>query len=135
VLQPPPSAELGQHLPGGLSPAILAIIERGIHRRPAIAAQLRAEIELNLQDQYPPVRISFTDERVLVEDRGVGEPDLRVTGALHDLVGLMAAPMLGGLPNPIDRRGRAVLALVAGRRVRIEGRMALMRQLLALIRI
>jgi len=135
VLQPPVRVELGQHLPGGLSPAILAIIERGIQRRPTAAAGLRAEIELNLQDQYPPVRIWFGEDRVLVEDRAVDQPDLRVTGALSDLVGLMVAPTLGGLPNPIDRRGRAVLAMLAGRRIRIEGRMALMRQLLALLRI
>lgn len=127
--------QLGQHLPGGLSPAILAIVDRGIQLRPAVAAQLRAEIQLNLQDQYPPVRVWFAEDRVLVEDRVVDEPDLRLTGALPDLVGLMVAPTLGGLPNPIDPRGRAALALLAGRRVRIQGRMALMRQFLALLRI
>jgi hypothetical protein len=39
------------------------------------------------------------------------------------------------MPNPIDRRGREALAMLAGRRVRIEGRLALMRQLLGLMRI
>ena len=120
---------------GGVAPAIMAIVERGAHRRPALAGRLRAEIELNLADAYPPVRIQFAEHRILVEDGSVSAPDLRVTGALSDLVGLLVAPLLGGLPNPVNRQGRAALGMVAGRRVRIEGRLALMRQLLGVMRI
>lgn len=122
-------------LTGGVAPAIMAIVDRGVHHRPVLARRLRAEIELNLADVYPPVRIEFAGDRVLVEDRAVSAPDLRVTGTLPDLVGLLVAPLVGGLPNPVNRRGRAALGMVAGRRVRIEGRLALMRQLLGLIRI
>ena len=120
---------------GGVAPAIMAIVERGAHRRPALAGRLRAEIELNLADPYPPVRIQFAEHLILVEDGSVSAPDLRVTGALSDLVGLLVAPLFGGLPNPVNRQGRAALGMVAGRRVRIEGRLALMRQLLGVMRI
>ena len=120
---------------GGVAPAILAIVDRGVHRRPVLASRLRADIELNLSDAYPPVRIQFAENHVLVEDGAVAAPDLRVTGTLPDLVGLMTAPLLGGLPNPVNRRGLAALTMVAGRRVRIEGRLALMRQLLGVTRI
>jgi hypothetical protein len=47
----------------------------------------------------------------------------------------MVTPLLGGLPNPIDARGRAALGLVAGGRVRVEGRLALMRRLIRLMRV
>lgn len=120
---------------GGVAPAIMAIIDRGVQRRPSLARSLRAEIELNVAEATPPVRILFGEDRVLVEDGPVAAPDLRVTGALPDLVGLLVAPLLGGLPNPINRRGRAALGMVALRRVRIEGRLALMRQLLGVMRI
>ncbi len=120
---------------GGVAPAIMAIIERGVHRRPGLAHALRAEIELNVTEASPPVRILFAEDRVLVEDGAVVAPDLRVSGALSDLVGLLVAPLVRGLPNPIDRRGRAALGMVALRRVRIEGRLALMRQLLGVMRI
>jgi hypothetical protein len=131
----PPKVELGEHQRGGLAPAIMAIVDRGVQRRPVPANQLRAVIELNLADQYPPVRIRFGEHHVLVEDGAVLAPDLRVSGALPDLVGLLVAPLVGGLPNPINRRGWNALGMVAGRRVRIEGRLGLMRQFLGIIRI
>ena len=135
VLHQAPRVELGEVAAGGLAPAIMAIVDRGVHRRPAMARRLQAEIELNLADAYPPVRIQFGEDRVLVEDGAVPSPDLRVTGTLPDLVGLLVAPLVGGLPNPVNRRGRAALGMVAGRRVRVEGRLGLMRQLLGVIRI
>jgi hypothetical protein len=135
VLHHPPTVELGRVEAGGLSPAIMAIVDRGVQRRPALARRLRAEVELNLADAYPPVRISFGPDRVLVEDGPTEAPDLRVSGALGDLVGLLVAPLVGGLPSPIDRRGLSALGMLAGRRVRIEGRITLMRSLLGVMRI
>ena len=38
--------ELGQLMTGGVAPAIMAIIERGVHRRPALAHALRPDIVL-----------------------------------------------------------------------------------------
>jgi hypothetical protein len=124
---------LGQLAEGGVAPAIMAIVDRGVKQRPALSNNLRAEIELNMGDGYPPVRIVFGDEAVLVEDAPGEEPDLRVSGRLPDLVSLMVAPLVGGLPNPIDRRGRAVLGMVALRRVRVQGKLALLKRFLAVI--
>jgi hypothetical protein len=131
----PPHVTLGHHAQGGLSPAILAIVERGVRRRPAQANALTAEVELAMQEQYPPVRIVFGKDLVLVED-GPGEaPDLRIEGALPDLVSLMVAPTLGGVPSPINARGRAALTMVAGRRIRLSGKLGLMRKFLGVIRL
>jgi hypothetical protein len=79
--------------------------------------------------------IVFGDRRVLVEDGPGVAPDLRIRGALPDLIGLMVAPLLGGVPMPINARGRAALGIVAQRRVRVEGQIGLMRRLLTVIRI
>jgi hypothetical protein len=130
-----PTVELGRVTDGGVAPAIMAIVDRGARYRPEQAGALRAEIELNIQERYPPVRIAFDGGRVLVEDGSAAEPDLRVTGTLPDLVSLMVAPLVGGVPNPIAARGRTALGLMAQRRVRVEGRIGLMRQFLAVIRI
>jgi hypothetical protein len=113
----------------------MAIVDRGARCRPELAGALRAEIELNIEDPYPPVRILFGEDLVLVEDASAPSPDLRISGRLADLVSLMVAPLLGGLPNPIAARGRTALGLVALRRVRVEGRLGLMRQFLAVIQI
>jgi len=119
----------------GLAPAIMAVIDRGVRQRPALANALRAEIELDFEEDYPPVHILFAERLVLVEDGPGAAPNLRIHGALGDLVGLMVTPLLGGVPSPIKPRGRAVLGMVAFGRVRIEGRLGLMRQFLALIRV
>jgi hypothetical protein len=62
-------------------------------------------------------------------------PDLRVAGTLPDLVSLMVAPLVGGLPNPVAARGRAALGMVALRRVRVDGWLALLRRFLGVISI
>lgn len=131
----PPEVRLGELMEGGLAPAILGIVDRGVRRRPEPARALRAEVELNIEDGYPPVRVVFGDEDVLVEDGACQAPDLRIHGALPDLIRLMVAPAVAGLPNPMDSRGRAAIQLVASRRVRVEGRLGLMRRVLTVIRV
>jgi hypothetical protein len=126
---------LGRLAAGGVAPAIMAIVDRGVRRRPSLCNDLRAEIELDMGAHYPPVRIVFDDHAVLVEDGAAEAPDLRVHGQLPDLVSLMVAPLVRGLPNPIDRRGRAALGMVALRRVRVEGRLALLRRFLGVIQV
>jgi hypothetical protein len=132
---PAPRIELGALVEGGLAPAILAVVERGITHRPALAATLDAEVELSTGGDYPPVRIRFGPDRVLIEDGPAADPDLRITGSLPDLVSLMVAPLVGGVPSPMQPRGRAALGMVARRRVRVEGRIGLMRRFLGLIKV
>jgi hypothetical protein len=130
-----PQVRLGVLDERGLAPALMAIVERGVRRRPALANGLRAEIELDFEEDFPPVRVVFGDRLVLVEDGPAVAPDLRVEGSIPDLIKMMVTPLLGGLPNPIDARGRAALGMVAVGRVRLEGRLALMRRLISLIRV
>jgi hypothetical protein len=121
---------------GGIAPAVAAIVERGVHRRPSLAEGLQIEVELKVLGPYPPVRIVLDDGEVLVEDGPAQAPDLRVEGALSDLISMMVAPIgVGGVPSLIDRRGRSALGKVARRRVRVQGRLGLLRRLLGLMRL
>lgn len=131
----PPQVKLGEISEGGVAPAIMAIVDRGVAQRPDLAGTLEAEIELNIEERYPPVRIVFGSGDVLVEDGSAEDPDLRVTGTLPDLVSLMVAPLLAGVPNPMAAKGRAALGMVAQRRVKVEGRLTLLRGFLGVIRI
>ncbi len=133
--EPQPEIRLGALVPGGLAPAILAMVERGAHHRPAVAQRLRGEVELSTGGDYPPVRIVFSEGAVLVEDGPGQSPDLRISGELPDLVSLMVAPTVGGVPSPVNARGRAALGKVARRRVRFDGGIALTRRFLQLIRV
>jgi hypothetical protein len=109
----PPTVRLGNLADGGLAPAIMAIVERGVNRRPARARALGIEVEVRMEESYPPVRIVFDSDGVLVEDGPARAPALRISGALSDLVALLVAPLLGGVPSPIDARGRAALRMFA----------------------
>jgi hypothetical protein len=130
-----PEVRLGELAEGGLAPAIMAIVERGVNRRPDQARALAIEVELRMEESYPPVRIAFEPDGVLVEDGPAHDPALRISGALADLVALLITPLVGGVPSPMNARGRAALGMLASRRVRIQGGLGLMRSFLAVIRL
>ena len=129
-----PEVRLGTLADGGLAPAIMAIVERGVNRRPDQARALAIEVELRMEESYPPVRIAFGDV-VVVEDGPAHDPALRISGALADLVALLVTPLVGGVPSPMNARGRAALGMLASRRVRIDGGLGLMRSFLGVIRL
>ncbi len=126
---------LGTLAEGGLAPAIMAIVERGVARRPEQARALGIEVELRMEEGYPPVRIVFGGDVVLVEDGPGASPDLSIIGALPDLVALLVTPLLGGVPSPMNPRGRAAIRMFASRRVRIQGRVGVLRSFLGVIRL
>jgi hypothetical protein len=113
----------------------MAIIDRGVRRRPDLARSLNVEVELSFQEQHPPVRIMFGKEGVLVEDGPASAPALRIEGQLGDHIALMVAPVVGGLPSVFDPRGRAALGMVVSRRVRIHGNLGLVRRFLGVIHV
>ena len=59
---------LGALQDGGLAPAIMAIVDRGLRRNPRLSHALTAEIELCFKEGYPPVRIVFGERMVLIEE-------------------------------------------------------------------
>ena len=130
-----PEVRLGTLQDGGLAPAVMAIIDRGVRRRPDLARAFRAEVELAFQDNHPPVRITFEEDVVVVEDGPASAPDVRIDGRLGDHIALMVAPVVGGLPSVFDPRGRAALGMVVSRRVRIHGNLGMIRRFLGLIHV
>jgi hypothetical protein len=91
-----PEVRLGALTEGGLAPAIMAVVERGVMRRPEKVRALGIEVELRLEEHYPPVRIAFGRDVVVVEDGPALAPALRISGGtrasfrprLSDLVAL-----------------------------------------------
>ncbi|MFL5821152.1 MAG: hypothetical protein ACJ76S_10785 [Solirubrobacteraceae bacterium] len=124
---------LGAVADDGIAASIYALVERGIHRRPALSRQIHGEIELRFDEELAPVRLVFDDQAVTVEDGSAHQPDLVISGRLPHVVALATAPLLGGVPNPANRRGRAALARIANRRVRVTGNRTLGRKLLRLL--
>jgi hypothetical protein len=132
-----PAVRLGRVAQNGIAPALFALVERGVDRNPGAASALRGRAELRFAEGYPPVVVASEGTGLLVEDVEPGErvADLVVTGSLPDVLSLASAPQAGGLPKLTSRQGRAALATVARRRVRIVGSKQLARRLLRLLAI
>jgi hypothetical protein len=133
----PPAVRLGHQAPNGVAAGLWALVERGAAKRPRVARELRGRVEIRFAEDYAPVRLEFGDEEVLVQD-GNGtrwSPDLVIEGALPDVIQLATAPLVGGVPKPTDKRGRAALATVAARRVRIDGSPLLARRVMKLLEV
>ena len=126
---------LGRLRANGIAPSMFAIIERGVHQRPAIAEALRGRVVLRFAEGYTPVRMTFGKRVIRVEDGDLRRPDLAITGRLPDIVHLTTAPLRRGMPDPMSGRGRAALLNIALRRVKVAGDRRLARGLLALMAI
>jgi hypothetical protein len=133
----PHRVKLGHQAPNGIAAGLLALVERGAVKRPRVAREMRGRVEIRFEEDYAPVRLDFKNDHVLVED-GNGKrwkSDLLIEGSLPDVVQLATAPLVGGVPKPTNRRGRAALATVAARRVRIEGSPMLARRVMKLLEV
>lgn len=133
-----PTVKLGQIAHNGICASMFGLLERGAGLRPKVARGLRGDVVLRFTEDFAPIRIQFDGGAILVEDvRDGDEPDadLVITGSLVDIVQLASAPLIGGVPKPTTKTGRAALARMAVRQVRIEGSPLLARRLLKLLEI
>ena len=129
-----PEVRLGQTVANGIAPSMFALIDRGVQRRPELAAQLQGKVVIRFREAIAPVRISFGRRVIRVEDGDLRSPDLVVSGSLPHVVQLTVTPMVRfGIPDFRDSRGRAALLRVAFGRVRLGGDIALARKLLEMM--
>lgn len=120
---------LGQIGDASIAATVYAIVDRAVHHRPEVVAELEGTtVKMRLGDSYWPVRIRFGEDRVEVADDDGGPADLVVEGTLPDLQTLLTAPLLKGVP-----RSKAALARLADGRVRLDGPVAVGRRLLRLL--
>jgi hypothetical protein len=132
----PPRVTLGRVADNGISPSLFGLVEHGVRKRPEHARSLRGLVEIRFKERFAPVRLSFADDGIHVEDADGGDqrrPDLVVSGSLPDIVQFASAPLTRGLPKLTHARGRAALRRVANRKVRIVGSPRLAQRLLKLL--
>jgi hypothetical protein len=132
----PPRVTLGRVADNGISPSLFGLVEHGVRKRPELARRLRGLVEIRFSERFAPVRLSFADDGIQVEDADDNDdrrPDLVVSGSLPDIVQFASAPLAGGIPKLTDARGRAALKRVANRKVRLEGSPRLAQRLLKLL--
>lgn len=109
--------------PSGLAQMLARLLRSNLDRHPERSALLRpATIELIALDAEVRATVRLRPGRIEIGTGAPGRPaDVRIRGASGDLLAMSAAPLRLGLPDPLDRDGRAVLARMALGRVRISG--------------
>jgi hypothetical protein len=130
---PSPTVKLGKLRRDGIAPSMFALLERGVERRPRVAARLRGTVAFRFAEDFAPVRVSFGARVIRVEDGDVREPDLAIEGRLPDIVHLAAAPAFRGVPNPGRRHGLAAIASVYRGQVNLVGDRRMARAVLQLL--
>ena len=128
-----PEVKLGQTVSNGIAPSMFALLERGVLRRPDLARRLYGKVAIRFREDIAPVRISFGRRVIRVEDGGLRDPNLVVSGDLPHIVQLTITPMRMGIPDLRHARGRAALLRVASGRVRLSGDLALARKMLEMM--
>jgi hypothetical protein len=117
-----PGVVLADAEPSGLARMLAGLLETNLARRSERAALLRpAVVEIDAADAGVVATVRLEDGRVRVSNGPASRPDLRIRASGHDLLGLSAAPLRFGFPDPFRREGRAVLRRIASRQVRVSG--------------
>jgi hypothetical protein len=113
--------------PNGLAAMVGGLIEANLRQHPERLSLLRpAVVELVAADAGVSVRIALSPRQVTVSN-GSSPPDrprVRVVADSDGLLLLSSAPLRFGLPDPMSSDGRAVLAKVLRRQIRISGLVA-----------
>ena len=113
--------------PNGLAAMVGGLIEANLRQHPERRSLLRpAVVELVAVDAGVSVRIALSPGRVSISNGSSrpGRPRVRVVADSDGLLLLSSAPLRFGLPDPMSSDGRAVLAKVVRRQIRISGLVA-----------
>jgi len=113
--------------PNGLAAMVGGLIEANLRQHPERRSLLRpAVVELVAVDAGVSVRIALSPRQVTVSNGSSrpSRPRVRVVADSDALLLLSSAPPRFGLPDPMSSDGRAVLAKVLRRQIRISGLIA-----------
>jgi hypothetical protein len=131
-----PAVWLGRTAADSIAVSIFVVVRDGARRHPEAAARMRGSVRIRFLDDYPPVRIDFRGDAIVVADDLHDEAatcDLELSGRLSDIAALIAAPLAAGLPNPATRAGRRAITRLADGRIQIDGPLGLAHELLRLL--
>ncbi len=114
--------ELEGDEPSGLAEMVATLIRQNLARDPSRLAHLRPSlIVLAATDAEVVVTLRLEEGVARVCDGAADGAHLRIAADAQRLLALTTAPLRAGLPDPLRRRGRAVLADVVAGRVHVRG--------------
>jgi hypothetical protein len=108
--------------PSGLATMVGGLIDRNLERDPARRRLLRpALVTITVPDAGVAITLRLERGNVEIRDGADASAHLAIVADSERLMALTSVPLRIGLPDALDRRGRAVLGDVLARRVRIRG--------------
>jgi hypothetical protein len=109
--------------PNGLAAMLADLLEANLEREPGRRSLVRSgAVELDAEDADVGVLIRFEKGTVTVSNAdGRGDAAVWIRASSTDLLALSSVALRFGLPDPLDRGGRAMLGAIARRRIRISG--------------
>jgi len=104
------------------STGIVAVAEQNLARDPARRALLRPTVAvLDAPDADVTVFLRIAPTDVRIGDGDVPDAHLRIRASSERLLDLTTAPLRYGLPDPLRPEGRAIVADLLLRHIRIRG--------------
>jgi hypothetical protein len=108
--------------PSGLAQMLATLIEQNLARDPDRRSLLRPTVAvLDAPDADVAVFLRIGRGDVRVGDGDVPDAHLRIRTTSERLLGLTTAPLRFGLPDAMRPEGRAIVADLLRRRIRIRG--------------
>ena len=108
--------------PSGLASMVADLIGQNLARDPARQALLRPMVAvLDAPDAEVTVFLRIGRDDVRIGDGDVPDAHLRIQSTSDRLLDLTTAPLRFGLPDPLRPEGRAIVADLLRRRIRIRG--------------
>jgi hypothetical protein len=108
--------------PSGLAHMVADLIEQNLARDPERRSLLRSTVAvLDAPDADVTVFLRIERDDVRVGDGDVPDAHLRIRTSSDRLLDLTTAPLRFGFPDPLRPEGRAIVADLLRRRIRIRG--------------
>jgi hypothetical protein len=108
--------------PSGLATMVGGLIDQNLERDPARRRLLRpALVTITVPDAGVAITLRLERGNVEIRDGADASAHVAIVADSERLMALTSVPLRIGLPDALDRRGRAVLGDVLARRVRIRG--------------
>jgi hypothetical protein len=109
--------------PSGLSAMIGGLIEANLRANPDRAELLRpCVVVLTATDAEISTSLRISRSGVeIANDPPLAGVELGVRASSGDLIALSAMPLRFGLPDPVDREGRAIIGRLLRGRIRVSG--------------
>jgi len=108
--------------PSGLASMVGGLIEQNLEREPARRRLLRPTVaSITVPDAGVSITLRLGPGDIEIRDGADATAHVAIVADSERLLALTSAPLRFGLPDALDRRGRAVLRDVVSKRVRIRG--------------